>query len=393
MAVVARSDGAATGVAPWAVDALLGAGLAATLALLISAGVAGSRPDGLAYAWAAGVGALMLARRRYPVAVVVLTVVSLFAYYALGYPAVGVAVPVAPAVFSAAERRRLTTAVVASVVVLAGSSAYRVATGQDAAYVLGFELVGHALLLAAAVALGDALRARREVQRSARQVARLTADRLRRRMEAASDAERLATARDLHDTVGHALAVVSIHAQVAEEAVGHDDDAAARALAVVRATTTETFAELRRVVAALRRTVASPRPPAAVVDVTTATRPAVDAGIEVHADVDLPADLPGPVAAAAHRIVQEAVTNVVRHSRAARLDVVVRAGAGALEVLVADDGGGATSDDVRTVGPATGGHGILGMQERAAALGGWVTAGPATTGWQVRASIPTGAGP
>ncbi|HEY0000374.1 MAG TPA: sensor histidine kinase, partial [Actinoplanes sp.] len=104
-------------------DLVLAAGVAATLALVVSAGQGGrSGTDGGAYLWAGALGALMFWRRSFPRAVLALTVFGLFAYYAAGYPAIGVAVPVAAALFSAAEAGRRRAAVCAATSVLAVSA-------------------------------------------------------------------------------------------------------------------------------------------------------------------------------------------------------------------------------------------------------------------------------
>jgi hypothetical protein len=151
--------------APWVFDVLLGIGVTLIVSLVITADIEGNDPDGWAYLWAVGLGGLMLVRRRYPVIVVALSAGAVISYYAAGFPAIGVAVPLAAAVFSAAECGRVAAAVVASASVLLISVSYRLATGQDPAVVVGYDLPGHALLLAAAIAFGDSLRSRRELRR------------------------------------------------------------------------------------------------------------------------------------------------------------------------------------------------------------------------------------
>lgn len=370
--------------APWVADAILAASVALTLSLVITADVDGSRPGAMPYLWAAGLGALMLVRRRHPVLVVALTVGGLLAYYAAGYPPVGVAVPVAAAVFSAAEAGRTAGAVLGSVAVLAISTGYRLAVGQDADFVLGYELVWNALMLAAAVALGDGVRSRRALQARAREIADLLAERYRRQAEERVTAERLTMARDVHDSVGHAMTVVALHAQVAAESIGRDDAAAARAVAVIHETTTSTLADLRRTVALLRRPGQTSREVPGLGGLATAVRPAQVAGLEVVDEVTLGEPIPAAVEAAAYRIIQESVTNVVRHAHARRIRVAVHTAAGMLHVRVEDDGSRPPTEH----GEPSAGHGIAGMRERAEALGGTLDAGWTATGFVVAATMP-----
>lgn len=375
---------AAAHTAPWVADAILAAAVSLTLSLVITADVDGSRPEAMAYVWAAGLGALMLVRRRFPATVVAVTVGGLLAYYAAGYPPVGVAVPVAAAVFSAAEVGRIGVAVLGSAAVLTISTGYRLAVGQEADFVLGYELVWNALMLAAAVALGDGVRSRRELQARAREVADLLAERYRRHADERVTAERLAMARDVHDSVGHAMTVVALHAQVAAEAIGRDDDAAADAVAVIRETTTSTLADLRRTVAVLRRAGPAERDAHGLGDLSAALRPARLAGLEVVQHVAAQGAIPPPVDAAAFRIIQESITNVVRHAHARRVGVDVRASAGVLHLRIADDGTGRAE----AAGRHPAGHGIAGMRERAEALGGTLEAGWTPTGFVVTAALP-----
>lgn len=380
------------GLEPWAVDALLGVAVTLTVSLVIAADLDGSGGDsggGWAYLWAIGLGGLMLVRRAHPVLVLALSVVGLFAYYAAGLPPIGVAVPVAAAVFSAAEAGRLVAAAVASGVVLTVSTAYRLAAGQDPGYVLAFELPGHLLLLAAAAALGDGVRSRRAVQARADEIAELVAERTRRQAEERIAAERLAVARDLHDSIGHAMAVVSLHAQVAREAVGRDDEAARAALDVIASTTSRTNADLRRTVGALRRPGDVAREIPRLGGLDAAYAPARAAGIDVVSAVDERMPLPAPVEAAVYRIVQESVTNVVRHADASEVRITAGVRDGMLRLDVVDDGRGAGRGSAGGGGDGIG-HGIVGMRERAEALGGTLDAFATDDGFEVHATLPLG---
>ncbi|MER6829165.1 histidine kinase [Streptosporangium sp. NPDC000563] len=367
---------------PWAVDALIGVGVTLVLSIVISAGQGGRQsPDPIAHLWAVGLGALMLVRRRHPTAVLAVTALGLFAYYAAGHPAVGVAVPVAAALFSAAEFGRLVHAVVTATVVIAVSLFFRLIEGEDFSFVVGYELAGHVLLMAAAIALGDGLRSRRTVQAGARRIAELTAQRYRQEADARLHAERLAIARELHDSIGHTTSVISLHADVARESLGHDEARTRAALDLIKSTSTRTMSELRRTVALLRTPGENPRSVLSLSGVGSLRETAAAAGIDLDLEMRVTTELPATVDACAFRIVQEAVTNIVKHSRGTRARVVALDDGAVLRLSVTDDGPGQ--------GPDSGaGHGIAGMRERAETLGGTLTAGREPAGFTVRAVLP-----
>ncbi|PZF85844.1 sensor histidine kinase [Micromonospora endophytica] len=394
---------------PWGVDVLLGAGVAATVSVVITANEGGRHgPDRVAYLWAVGLGALMLARRRYPVAVLGVTVLGLFAYYAAGYPAVGLAVPVAAALFSAAEYGRLAAAVSVTVLVVVVSVGFRLAEGQDFSFVVGYELAGHVLLMGAAIALGDSVRSRRRAQADAQRIAELTEARYQQQADARVQQERISIARDLHDSLGHTTSVIALHADVAREALGRDDDVARSALELIRSTAGRSMADLRRTVTLLRSPDERHRTVVSLANLDAVTRAAHAAGFDVVLDVRVDDELPASVEAAAFRIVQEAITNVVRHSTGSRVEIQVRQNGPQLTLSVLDSGAdqpsaGVSADQFAaaqvsdaqnsqtTTGP--GGHGITGMRERAESLGGTLTAEPRAQGFLVRAVLPVeGAG-
>ncbi len=379
--------------APWVLDVLLGIGVALVVSLFIAADVENTQPEGWAYLWAVGLGGLMLVRRRYPVIVVLLSAGAVLSYYAAGYPAIGVSVPLAAAVFSAAEQGRLVAPIVASVSVLAVSIAYRLATGQDPAVVVGYELPGHALLLGGAIALGDGVRSRRALRRQASEIAGLVAERYRRETERRTTAERLAIARELHDSVGHALTVIALHAQIADEAVESEsrtdaDDATVRdSLRVIAGTASASFEELRRTVAGLRREEGAAQAPLRITDLDSAVDPARQAGVEVDTRISVARPLPPAVEAAVYRIVQESITNAVRHAVPSHIRVDIDQKEGEVQVSIVNDG---VSERAPTPANAAAGDGtgLVGMRERANLLGGTFSAGRAGADFAVRASIP-----
>ena len=197
--------------------------------------------------------------------------------------------------------------------------------------------------------------------------------------------ERVRIARDLHDTIGHTLSVASLHTSVAAEAEDPDDRTAA--LERVRGATSEALRELRRTVKVLREEPAdetTPGPASALglASVTTVVEAARAAGLDVDVAVSVdPASLPRAVDAAAFRIVQESMTNVLRHSAAAAARVSARVSGDELIVRIVDDGHGGSADPEP-------GAGIRGMRERAGLLGGSLEAGPTAEGFTVTAHLP-----
>lgn len=371
---------------PWIVDALLGTAVALAIAIIISAEQGGERqPDAVAYVFAAGFGALMLSRRVTPRAVLVVTVLAMFVYYALGYPPIGVAAPVVAALFAAADAGLVRAPVAAGGVVVAVSLYFQVRDGEPLTFVFGYESVSNAAFIAAAIALGHTLRTRRISRAQQSEIARLTTSHVERDAALRMQAERERISRDLHDTVGHTMSIIALHASVAAEALGRDDAAAGEAVERIRAASTRSMGDLRTMVRLLRSATASADSLSvlSLAAVPTLVEPARAVGVDVTIDVTVaPADVSPPIDAAAYRVVQESITNIVRHAGATRAAVRAHVRDGTLSVEIADDGRGAAT------GRATG-DGLSGMRERVRLLGGTLTAGSrGTSGFTVEARLP-----
>ncbi|MGD9571369.1 MAG: sensor histidine kinase [Thermoleophilia bacterium] len=205
------------------------------------------------------------------------------------------------------------------------------------------------------------------------------------RVDAARAKEREALARDLHDTVAHHVSAIAVRAQAGIATAPADPEAAVAALRVIADEASRTLTEMRTIVRSLRadgRDASAPLP--RLGDVRGFAGARTPTGPPVH--VDLQGDegrVPESVATAAYRLVQESVTNALRHARrASRIDVTVRAGDDAVTVEVTDDG-------ERASAPGDVGFGIAGMVERAEGLGGTCVAGPRVGGgWAVTAVLP-----
>ncbi len=375
--------------APWVIDALLGTAVALALGLIIATGSGGARaPDVVAHLFASGFGALMLLRRRMPRTVLVLSVLGLFAYYTLDYPPIGVAVPVLAALFSAAEAGLMLWSTGAALVVFGVSMFYRVYDGAEAiGFLLGYESVSNIALFAAAIALGYSVRARRLRATQQAEIARLTEAQLAREAELRMQNERERISRELHDTIGHTMSVISLHAGVGAEAVGQDDRTVSDALDRIRSASTRSLQELRSMVRILRST--SDRDETRSIQSLSAVGELADAakgaGVEVTTDITAsPSELSAPVDAAAYRVIQESITNVVRHAGATHARVQVGIRDDRLHISVTDNGGGAATSE-----GATGGYGMAGMSERVRLLGGSLTTRSlAGAGFAVEATIP-----
>ena len=388
-------------VDPRLVDAVLAAAMAVVVAVVAAADLEGTgRAGALAYLFAAGFGALLLARRHAPRLVLVLTVLGTFVYYMFQLPPIGIALPAVAALFSAAEADRTRTAVAAGLVLVSVAAYFRVEEGLPASYLVSYDLLTDVALVAAAIALGVSVRSRRELRAHEERLRALAAAEERHEAERRLQAEKAGIARDLHDTIGHTMSVIAVHSNVAAEAVGRDDAAVARALEQIRAAASATLRELRTTVKLLRTPGAAPaeRTSIGLAGIHQLLAATEDAGVQVIAQIDVdPHELDTTIEAAAYRILQESLTNVLRHSGARHAWVEARLRNGALELRIADDGRGAPP----ATGPdrAGGGKGLQGMAERARLLGGTLTAGHRNSGdqdgggFEVRARLPRRLGP
>jgi signal transduction histidine kinase len=373
------------------IDGALAAVVTLVVAVAITADLGGDHgPEVPAYMFAVGLGLLMLVRRQHPVLALIATSVGLLGYHAADYPPVGLAVPVAAALYSAAEHGKPKLAMGVAVGLLAISNFFRLRQGEALGYLVGYELAWSVALMAAAIALGDSVRNRRRWQAEQHQREQRL---LREREQEAAiriEQERLAIARDLHDVLAHTITVVSLQSDVAREALDDADTPAVHAaLATIRAASGEATSELRATVALLRRPAddALRVPTVSVQHVDRLVRAMGESGLPVVVRVEgEPKPLPAVVDTTAYRIVQESLTNALRHAAASRVDVMLHYRHDRLDIQVADNGRGSDGD-------ATG-HGLAGMRERVELIGGTLTMssagdkGSGDKGSKVSASLP-----
>jgi signal transduction histidine kinase len=205
------------------------------------------------------------------------------------------------------------------------------------------------------------------------------------RARAAVGEERARIARELHDVVSHAISVVVLQARGGRKALVDRPEEARGAFDEIERTSSQALAEMRRLLGMLRaedeQIALAPQPSLAHLEALVAN--VREAGLPVELRVEgEPVELPPGVDLSAYRIVQEALTNALKHAGPAQARVLVRYDAGGVEVEVADDGTGSANG-------AGGGHGLVGMQERVAVYGGELESGPRPGGgFAVRARLP-----
>ena len=341
---------------------------------------------------AAAQAVMLLARRRAPTAVLagtaavgVFMIVAGFPTGSSSFGAWGAAYAVA--VYGRGdEGAELVVTLRHAAVVAVAAIAFGVATlapgarGQSGIWGV---LAGPALVAASWV-LGYAIRTRRAyIAELKARAARLEAEEGERAVRAVVD-ERLRIARELHDVIGHSISLITIQAEAATRSVRTNPDAVPGFLTRISAASRQALTEMRHVLAVLRpdaEAELSPQP--SLADLGELVERLNAGGLQTRLDVE-PADLPPGVALTVYRIVQESLTNVLKHAGpGARAAVTVVRGESSVRVSVHDDGAGPSGPAASTA------HGIVGMCERVAVYGGTLRTGAgAGGGFEVEALIP-----
>ncbi|GAB3704810.1 sensor histidine kinase [Amycolatopsis oliviviridis] len=320
--------------------------------------------------WLVATALPLLVVHRYPMPIFLLTSALTLGYYASGNPGGPAIVLPTIALFMLTKIRGPVVASItggslllaAGIVLFVrhGFGTFDVRAGLGVVWVIAVVGIGTAVRNGLAAA-----RARRE-----------QADEHRHRM---AEQERLTIAREVHDVVAHSLAMINVQAGVAAHVADRRPEQAKEALLNIKEASASALKDLRATLAVLRSG-EDKAPAPSLAQAEELFEHARATGLEVRVDGE-PGQLPAPVDGAAYRILQESLTNVVRHANQARgVDVRFERKTGALTLLVRDDGHGA-------VEPAPG-HGLRGMAERAAALGGALTTSVVDGGFQVRVDLP-----
>jgi signal transduction histidine kinase len=381
-------------VSPWVFDsglALVAAGI--STALLVFNPTVRGLPGGtfaLDYVLVLLHTLPLAGRRRFPGAELALSVASGLAVAALGLPPEILGVAILVAVYTVAAYADRWVPLVGLAVAEVGSAAVQLTSGRFQAPTV----VSNALVIGAAWLVGHFVGVRRAY---IRQLEERTAELERARAELARRAvveERLRLARELHDVVAHAMSVIAVQSGVGAHVADTQPEEAAKALAAIEATSRAALEELRRLLGVLRQE-DEPQgdlaPVPGLADLEGLLAEVAKTGLAVKLQVHgTRPSLPAGVDLSAYRIVQEALTNVVKHAGPARAQVTVGYHDQNVTVEVTDDGRGAmTSASDGRVGS---GHGLIGMRERVAAFGGNLEVGPGLDGgFRVAARLPLGA--
>ena len=328
---------------------------------------------------------LTFAVRRWPLTVLLLSLVSVIAYRASALIGSGWVWPATAALVMLALAGRLPTAVITAAAGLLYGFAWDGFVDQDHGVTWSLSHVGgETLWVAAVLAAATAYRSTRRWQdevgrRLAQDEHEHELDTRRRRAE-----ERVGVARDLHDVVSHTLAVVGVHLNVAMDAFDADPAEARESLRLAQEVRGRAMTDLKSLIGVLRDGETSTGPADNLDGLERLAEQVRAAGLTVSVnEFGERAEVPAPVATAVHRVVQESLTNTVRHAAANRVVVTLRYAPQSVLVDVQDNGRGAAT--------VVDGHGIAGMRERVAALGGALTTASTNAGFTVRATIPIAA--
>jgi len=334
-------------------------------------------------------------RRRNPMRILLITGSAITVYGLLGYlgangtgdsgGAYGVVVAFYTVAAHEPRRRAMVAAAITAGCVLLSFAAYAAfdsISGWTATLGLTYASFGLAWLI------GDNLRVRRAYTRQLEErAAELEHEREEKAAQAVTE-ERARIARELHDVVAHYVSVMVVQAAAARRVADKDPAAARGALEAVEMAGRTALAEMRRMLEVLRADDQGMGPQPGLGEVERLIQQVRDAGLPVDLSIEgTVCCLPAGMDLAAYRIVQEALTNTVKHGGRATARVAIRYGSETLEIEVVDDGRGAAAPLLAEADG--GGHGLIGMKERVGLFGGTLEAGPVLTGgYRVFARMP-----
>jgi signal transduction histidine kinase len=348
--------------------------------------------DPLGYLLLVGSAAALVVHRNQPRAAMVAAVLFAFAYDAIGYTSAFYTIPIGIALYFVVDAgfRWLAVGVAAGVVAAFLTMGVVLGRGHVTDLTNALWFTGW---LVASLVVGEVSRARRAYVEQVEQRA-VEAERTREEeaLRRASE-ERLRIARELHDILAHRISSINVQAGVGAHLLDRDPEQARRSLIAISEASREALRELRDTLGVLRQVdepePRAPSPGLAQLDgvIADTTHAGVRVDLEVAGE---PRELPQSVDLAAYRIIEEALTNVVRHARAARAQVTISYRPSEVLIEIVDDGPG----DAARQRSRSGGNGLLGMRERAATLGGELGAGPTPAGgFRVEARLPIAPAP
>jgi signal transduction histidine kinase len=360
--------------------------LATTAELAQVIGATGT-PSGPALVLAVVAGGALVLRRTAPLAVLATTGAATLAIFALGDDPSGVSGLIALYTTAALCERRVSLAalVVAAVIAATGSALTADTPGRETSAWFGSII---AVTLTVGIwALGAYAQTQRRYRRELQERAAYAEREREQLSRIAVHEERASIARELHDIVAHSVSVMLVGVRGARDVLRTSPDAADDTLARVEKSGEQSLAELRRILALLREPEQRPEshPQPSLSELTELVASYRAAGLPVRLEVTGESTpLPGGVELSVYRIVQEALTNALKHSDATNVTVTLAFRDDDLELEVVDDG-------AATPGAATTGQGLIGMRERVALLGGELEAGQrGGGGFRVAARLPVG---
>jgi len=348
-------------------------------------------------------GLVLAVRRRWPVPVFITAALASLVYYAIGFSDgpgwIGLFVALYTLTAYGDGRR---SAALAGVGITVLATGWLIASaGIEPRAAIGWTFFRIAASVMAA-ALGESVRSRRaaatDALERARQAERTREEEARSRV----DAERLRIAREVHDTVAHAIAIINVQAGVTAYLLDKRPERAREALVTIEQTSAQALHEMRAVLGVLREPGNGRVPHPGLGQVNALAAVAREAGLDITFEpTSSTAPLPSAVDHTAYRVLQESITNVIRHVGPTRVTVALDYGTDVLEVRVTDDGSRDAPGDgaggtralaehpAGTGSSAEPGRGIVGMRERCGLLGGELTAGPRPCGgFEIKARLP-----
>ena len=375
-------------------DALLAAALA-TVSLIglftleVEAGSSRREGDALGVLLSLGIWTMVALRRRRPVLTLWVTVALTVAFWMLQYvegvTGLGVLLMVYTLAVHVDRPASLRIGIAVGVILIGAMATGLVFDAEDLPPVA---VLANTIVFATAWTIGDSVRNRSAYLAEVE----ARADRAEREQEIAAQQavqeERVRIARELHDVVAHSVSVMVVQAGAGRRVLDRNPEQAAEALAVVESTGRNALDELRRLLGVLRHEDGVPTivPQPTAGDLSALVEQWRDAGMDVELDAeDEPPELPAGVGLTVYRIVQEALTNVMKHAGPASAHVTVRYDDD-VHIEVTDDGRGGRPHDADV--PSSG-QGLIGMRERVELFGGTLAIGPRPGGgYRVRATIP-----
>ncbi len=333
-------------------------------------------------------GAVVALRRQFPVAVFAITAVASLTYYTLDFPDAPGWLGLFVALYSLAAygdgRRSLAIAGVGITVLTAGWLLAATDIEPRAAIGWVFFRIGASVMSAA---LGESVRTRRVIAADALERAELAERTREEEARVRVDEERLRIAREVHDTVAHAIAIINVQSGVTAHLLDKRPERTRETLLAIQQTSSQALREMRSILGVLRDAHDGRVPHPGLGQIDELIAKARHAGLDIMIESAPPtAALPSAVDSAAYRILQESITNVIRHVGPTRVTVGLDYRVDSLELSVTNERAHTPRNGARSVVP---GRGIIGMRERCQLLGGDLDAGPiAHGGFAVTARLP-----